>query len=88
MVVELISVGTEILMGNIVNTNAAYLSEKCVQLGLSVYHEVTVGDNRQRLLDVIKTAAERADILILGGGLGPTKDDLTKETLAEAFHKN
>lgn len=87
MVVELISVGTEILMGNIVNTNAAYLSEKCVQLGLSVYHEVTVGDNRQRLLDVIKTAAGRADILILGGGLGPTKDDLTKETLAEAFHK-
>lgn len=88
MVVELISVGTEILMGNIVNTNAAYLSEKCVQLGLSVYHEITVGDNKKRLADVIKTAEERADILILSGGLGPTQDDLTKETVAEVFGRN
>ncbi len=87
MVVELISVGTELLMGNIVNTNAAYLSEKCVQLGLSVYHEITVGDNKGRLMDVIRTAAERADILILSGGLGPTQDDLTKEAVAEVFHK-
>jgi nicotinamide-nucleotide amidase len=85
MVVELISVGTEILMGNIVNTNAAYLSEQCVRLGLSVYHEITVGDNRERLLEVIHTAEKRADILILTGGLGPTMDDLTKETVAEAF---
>lgn len=87
MVVELISVGTEILMGNIVNTNAAYLSEKCVQLGLSVYREVTVGDNKGRLADVIRTAMSRADILILSGGLGPTRDDLTKETIAEVFEK-
>lgn len=87
MVVELISVGTEILMGNIVNTNAAYLSEQCVRLGLSVYHEITVGDNRERLLEVIRTAEKRADILILSGGLGPTGDDLTKETTAEAFGK-
>lgn len=87
MVVELISVGTELLMGNIVNTNAAYLSEKCAQLGLSVYHEVTVGDNKQRLSEVIRTAAERADVLILSGGLGPTQDDLTKETVAEVFGK-
>lgn len=87
MVVELISVGTEILMGNIVNTNAAYLSEQCVRLGLSVYHEITVGDNKGRLMEVIKTAMGRADILILSGGLGPTRDDLTKETLAETFEK-
>lgn len=87
MIVELISVGTEILMGNIINTNAAYLSEQCVQLGLSVYHEITVGDNKKRLMEVIKTAIKRADILILSGGLGPTKDDLTKETLAETLEK-
>lgn len=87
MVVELISVGTELLMGNIVNTNAAYLSEKCVQLGLLVYHEITVGDNQERLKNVLQTAADRADILIISGGLGPTQDDLTKETVAEVFGK-
>ena len=73
MVVELVSVGTEILLGNIVNTNAAYLSEKCAGLGLSCYYQSVVGDNAKRLFDTIKTATERADIVILSGGLGPIK---------------
>lgn len=85
MIVELISVGTEILMGNIVNTNVAYLSEQCANLGLSIYHHVTVGDNEGRLMESIQTALKRADIVILTGGLGPTEDDLTKETTAKAM---
>ena len=85
MVVELISVGTEILLGNIVNTNAAYLSEKCANLGLSCYFQTVVGDNEERLTDTLKTALGRADIVILGGGLGPTQDDLTKEVTAKVL---
>nr|WP_294488578.1 competence/damage-inducible protein A [uncultured Anaerosporobacter sp.] len=86
MVVELISVGTELLLGNIVNTNAAYLSEKCAELGMSLYYEVTVGDNEERLLDTVTTAINRSDVIILTGGLGPTQDDLTKETVAKALN--
>ncbi len=82
MTVELISVGTEILLGNIVNTNANYLSVKCAELGFSLYYQVSVGDNAGRLGEVIRSALGRADILILTGGLGPTQDDLTKETVA------
>ena len=85
MVVELVSVGTELLLGNIVNTNARYLSEKCAMLGLSVYYQTTVGDNEERLAEVIKTALNRSDIVILNGGLGPTEDDLTKETCAKVM---
>lgn len=87
MTVELISVGTEILLGNIVNTNAAFLSEKCAQLGLSLYYQTVVGDNPARLLETVETALGRSDVVILGGGLGPTQDDLTKETVAKAFGK-
>ncbi len=87
MVVELISVGTELLLGNIINTNAAYLSEHCAALGLSCYYQTVVGDNEQRLSETINLAKSRADIIILSGGLGPTEDDLTKETAAKAFSK-
>lgn len=87
MIVELISVGTEILLGNIVNTNAAYLSEKCAALGLSCYYQDVVGDNEERLCETIKTALSRADILLLSGGLGPTQDDLTKEVAARVMGK-
>ena len=87
MVVELVAVGTEILLGNIVNTNAAYLSEKCAGLGLSCYYQSVVGDNEERLFGTIRTAIERSDIVILSGGLGPTEDDLTKETAAKVFGK-
>lgn len=85
MVVELVSVGTELLLGNIVNTNARYLSEKCALLGLNVYYQTTVGDNEERLSEVIRTALNRSDIVILNGGLGPTEDDLTKETCARVM---
>ena len=87
MVVELISVGTEILLGNIVNTNAAYLSEKCAALGLSCYYQDVVGDNEERLCETIRTALSRADILLISGGLGPTQDDLTKEAAAKVMGK-
>lgn len=85
MTVELISVGTEILLGNIVNTNAAYLSEQCARLGLSCFYQTVVGDNEERLSAVFRTAFERSDVVILSGGLGPTQDDLTKETVAKVL---
>ncbi len=83
MTVELICVGTELLLGNIVNTNAAYLAEKCAAMGLSCYFQTVVGDNQERLTQVLDCAAKRSDIVILCGGLGPTEDDLTKETAAK-----
>lgn len=88
MVIELISVGTELLLGNIVNTNASYLSRKCAELGYSLYHEITVGDNEERLCEAITTSLSRADVVILTGGLGPTKDDITKEAVAKVLNRN
>lgn len=85
MIVELVMVGTEILMGNIVNTNAAYLAEQCAGLGLNCYYQDVVGDNKERMLETIRRAYERSEIVILSGGLGPTEDDLTKETAAEVM---
>ncbi|MBQ8247626.1 MAG: competence/damage-inducible protein A [Lachnospiraceae bacterium] len=87
MVVELISVGTELLLGNIVNTNAAYLAEQCANCGLSCFYQTVVGDNEERLRETVKTGLKRSDILILTGGLGPTDDDLTKEVVAKAMKK-
>ncbi len=87
MTVELISVGTEILLGNIINTNAAYLAEQCAVLGLSCFYQTVVGDNEARLAQVLETALGRSDIIILSGGLGPTRDDLTKETVARVMGK-
>lgn len=87
MKAEIICVGTELLLGNIVNTNAAYLAEKLAGLGISCFYQTVVGDNRERLLDTLGTAAKRSEIIILSGGLGPTQDDLTKETVAEFCKK-
>lgn len=83
MTVEIICVGTELLLGNIVNTNGAYLAEKCAGLGLSCYFQSVVGDNEERLTQVLKAAMERSDVVLLSGGLGPTEDDLTKEVAAK-----
>lgn len=83
MKVEIIAVGTEILLGNIVNTNAAFLAEECASIGLYCYYQSVVGDNEERLTETIQTAMNRADIILLSGGLGPTQDDLTKETCAK-----
>ena len=85
MTAELISVGTELLMGNIVNSNTRFLAEKCALLGFDMYYQVTVGDNYGRMKDVIETALKRSDLIILTGGLGPTEDDLTKEVCADVM---
>ena len=85
MITELISVGTEILLGNIVNTNSAFLSETCALLGLSVYYQTVVGDNEERMKETICTALKRSDVVILTGGLGPTEDVLTKEVTAQVM---
>ena len=87
MTVELISVGTELLLGNIVNTNAAYLSEQLARLGINVYHHTVVGDNAQRLQEALQIAVNRADLVIMTGGLGPTYDDLSKETVSKYFNR-
>lgn len=88
MKAELIAVGTEILTGQIVNTNAQFLSEKCAELGIDVYFHTAVGDNENRLLSVLEVARQRSDLVILCGGLGPTEDDLTKQTLATFLGRN
>lgn len=87
MTVELIFVGTELLLGSIVNTNGAYLAEKCAALGLASYFQTVVGDNEERLSQTLRTALGRSDVVILSGGLGPTEDDLTKETAAKVCGK-
>lgn len=87
MTAELICVGTELLLGNIVNTNAAFISEKCAMLGLSMYYQSVVGDNPERLEELLKTAMGRSSVIILSGGLGPTQDDLTKETAARVMQR-
>ena len=84
---ELIAVGTEILLGDIVNTDAQVISQGLSELGINVFYQTVVGDNPARLRHVVETAKDRADIIITTGGLGPTLDDLTKETLAAVFGK-
>lgn len=85
MIVEIISVGTELLLGNIVNTNTQFLAEKCALLGLSMYRQSVVGDNEERMAETIQAALRRSDIVILTGGLGPTEDDMTKEVCARVM---
>ncbi|WP_195216072.1 competence/damage-inducible protein A [Streptococcus oralis] len=88
MKAEIIAVGTEILTGQIVNTNAQFLSEKLAEIGVDVYFQTAVGDNEARLLSLLEIASQRSNLVILTGGLGPTKDDLTKQTLAKFLGKN
>ncbi|MFL8709120.1 competence/damage-inducible protein A [Clostridioides sp. GD02377] len=85
MKAEIISVGTEILLGDIVNTNSQFLAKELASLGIEVYHQSTVGDNKQRLLECFDESLKRSDLVITTGGLGPTGDDMTKETAAEYF---
>ena len=84
---EIISVGTELLLGDIVNTDAAFISRRLAALGISQYHQSTVGDNSGRLEEVLAESIERSDLVILTGGLGPTYDDLTKETAAKLMNR-
>lgn len=85
MVAEIITVGTEILMGQILNTNTRYISGRLADFGIDLFYHVTVGDNPKRLTETIKEGFSRSDILIFTGGLGPTEDDITKETVAEVL---
>ena len=85
MVAELIAVGTELLLGNIANTDAQIISEKLSALGITVLHHTVVGDNPERLAEALETARGRSDIIITTGGLGPTYDDLTKQTICKTF---
>ncbi|WP_122639467.1 competence/damage-inducible protein A [Romboutsia sp. Marseille-P6047] len=87
MKAEILTVGTEILLGDIVNTNSQYLACELANLGIDVYYQGTVGDNEDRLFDCLKESLDRSDIVITTGGLGPTKDDLTKETAAKFFNQ-
>ncbi|RXT15183.1 competence/damage-inducible protein A [Ammoniphilus sp. CFH 90114] len=84
---EIIAVGTELLLGQIANTNAQYISKKLAELGVDVLYHSVVGDNTDRLRRVVEAAQSRSQIIIFTGGLGPTKDDLTKETIAKCIHK-
>ena len=88
MKAEIIAVGTEILTGQIVNTNAQFLSEKLAEIGVDVYFQTAVGDNEVRLLSLLEIASQRSNLVILTGGLGPTEDDLTKQTLAKFLGKD
>lgn len=79
----MISTGTELLLGQILNTNAQFLGRELAELGIDVYFQTTVGDNAARVTEALETAMKRADLIIVTGGLGPTEDDLTKETIAK-----
>lgn len=84
---EIIAVGSELLLGQIVNTNAQFLSSRLASIGVNVFYHTVVGDNPKRLKNVLQVAESRANLIILTGGLGPTKDDLTKETIAAHLGK-
>lgn len=85
MKAEIITVGTEILLGDILNTNCRYLSRELAAMGIEMYYQITVGDNEERLLKTLDESLSRSDIVICTGGLGPTEDDITKEVCAKYF---
>ncbi len=84
---EIIAVGTELLLGQIVNTNAQYLSQQLANLGIGIYYQTVVGDNQERLAETVRQSLARAEIVILTGGLGPTADDLTRDAVALAMDR-
>ena len=87
MKAEIICIGTELLLGSILNTNARFLAQRLAENAIDVYHHVAVGDNTSRILACLETALRRADIVITSGGLGPTEDDVTMAALSQ-FLKN
>ena len=84
---EIISVGTELLLGEIANTDAQFISERLAEIGINVFYHTVVGDNKTRLKAILEIARSRSDVIITTGGLGPTYDDMTKEIIAEVFEK-
>ena len=85
MVAEIIAVGTELLLGEILNSDSQFLAQELSKLGIDVFYQTVVGDNEARLTQTIQTALSRSDLVITSGGLGPTHDDITSETLAAAM---
>ena len=83
--VEIVSIGSELLLGQIVDTNSAWISQRLAENGANVYYKSCVGDNLNRMTEVLRIALDRADVVITGGGIGPTQDDLTREAVAEVF---
>lgn len=84
MKVEIVTTGTELLLGEIVDTNAVFLAKQLRQIGANLYYKTTVGDNRQRLADILRLGLSRSDVILVTGGLGPTVDDITREAVADA----
>jgi len=87
MKAEILAVGTELLMGQVVNTNAAEIARMLAEIGIGVYYQSVIGDNAERLADALRTALRRTDVVVVCGGLGPTEDDLTRETLAAVLDR-
>lgn len=87
MKAEIIAIGTELLLGDIVNTNSQFLSRELAAIGIDVYHQEVVGDNEDRILQAFENAYKRSELIVTTGGLGPTQDDLTKEMAAKYFNK-
>ena len=87
MKAEIIAVGTELLLGEITDTNATHISQRLAAIGVDLHYRHTVGDNLDRLVGVIETAMGRSEAIIICGGLGPTEDDLTREAIARAVHR-
>ena len=83
--IELVSIGSELLLGQIVDTNSAWISQRLAEVGTNIYYKTTVGDNLRRMVEVLSQAVNRSDVVITGGGIGPTQDDLTREAVAEVF---
>ena len=86
MKAEIISIGDEILIGQIIDTNSQWIGKELNKIGVSVYQITSIQDDKQHILNAFKEAQERVDIVIITGGLGPTKDDITKKTIAEFFN--
>ena len=80
---EIVAIGSELLLGQIVDTNSAWMAQRLTNVGINLFYKTVVGDNPVRMRDVIERALDRSDVVITGGGLGPTQDDLTRETVAE-----
>ena len=84
---EIISIGSELLLGQIMDTNASWMAQRLTDLGVNLFYKTVVGDNPDRMAEVIERALERSDIVITGGGLGPTQDDITREIVAQVTNR-
>ena len=87
METEIISIGTELLLGDVIDTNAAYIARKLSFLGIDLFRKTVVGDNKERVSRILRGALDRVDLVITTGGLGPTEDDLTKEAISEVMEE-